>query len=66
MRSRLWEILKRKGVKQKDLEEQTGISHAAMSALCNSKSEPTLKNARRISKVLDVSIDELWPDEEDW
>lgn len=65
MQTRLWEIMKRKGIKQKDLEAQTRISHAAMSALCNGKSEPTLKSARAIAKVLEMTIDDLWPEEEE-
>jgi putative transcriptional regulator len=63
MESRLKEIAHSRGIKQKWVEEQAGISHSAMSALWTGKSEPTLKSARAISKVLGVSIDEIWPDE---
>ncbi|KPV42036.1 helix-turn-helix transcriptional regulator [Alicyclobacillus ferrooxydans] len=65
MESKLKDILKSRGIKQKWLEEQTGISHAAMSSLCNHKSEPTLKSARAISKALGVPIEEIWPDDEE-
>jgi len=60
--TQLKRILRERGLKQKWLEEKTGISHSAMSLLVNGKSEPTLKSARAIARVLDVSIDELWPE----
>lgn len=65
LQTKLKEILAARGIKIKWLEEQTGISHAAMSYLVNGRSEPTLRSARSIARVLGVTIEEIWPEEID-
>jgi transcriptional regulator with XRE-family HTH domain len=44
---------------QKWLAEQLGISTTAMTAICNNKAQPHLKDLKRIAKILDVDICEL-------
>lgn len=44
---------------QKWLAEQLGISTTAMTAICNNKSQPHLKDLKRIAQILDVDIREL-------
>jgi len=53
------------GLKQAWVAQQARISPAQMSLLANGKGEPTLRTARRIAKVLGVSIEDLWPEEVD-
>ncbi|GLG01195.1 hypothetical protein Alches_12340 [Alicyclobacillus hesperidum subsp. aegles] len=65
METRLKKLLKERGLKQGWVAEQTGISLGAMSAIVNGKSDPTLRSARAIARVLGVSIEELWPEEDE-
>jgi DNA-binding XRE family transcriptional regulator len=44
---------------QKWLAGQLGISTTAMTAICNNKSQPHLKDLRKIAMILDVDIREL-------
>jgi len=62
MKTNLKRILQERGLKQKWLEEKSGVSHAAMSSLVNGKSGPTLRSARAIAKVLGLNIEEIWPE----
>lgn len=52
------------GVKQKWMCERTGITQAWMSKIVNG-SEPRVRDAIKIARVLGVMIEELWPLEED-
>lgn len=44
---------------QKWLADQLGISTTAMTLICNNKTQPHLKDLKRIAKILDVDIREL-------
>lgn len=44
---------------QKWLADQLGISTTAMTAICNNKAQPHLKDLKRIAKILDVDIRDL-------
>lgn len=57
--NRVKEILVIQGKTQKWLAEQMGISTTAMTAICNNKSQPHLKDLHRMAEVLDVDIREL-------
>jgi len=57
--NRVKEVLVIKGKTQKWLAEQLGISTTAMTSLCNNKSQPHLKDLKRIAEILDVDIKEL-------
>jgi putative transcriptional regulator len=62
--TRLKQIMRERGLKQAWVAQQAGISPAQLSLLANGKGEPTLRTARAISRVLGVSIEELWPAED--
>ena len=57
--NRVKEILVIQGQSQKWLAEQMGISTTAMTAICNNKSQPHLKDLKRMAEILDVDIREL-------
>ena len=57
--NRIKEVLVIQGKSQKWLAEQMGISTTAMTAICNNKSQPHLKDLRRMAEILQVDIREL-------
>ena len=57
--NRVKEVLVIQGKSQKWLAEQMGISTTAMTAICNNKSQPHLKDLRRMAGILEVDIREL-------
>lgn len=51
---------------QKWLADQLGITTTSMGAICNNKSQPHLKDLKRIAQILDVDIrDLLYPTKKD-
>lgn len=54
-----------KGLSVKQLSEAVGVTDAFIRYLEYGSKEPSLKIARRISKILDSSIDELFGEKED-
>lgn len=57
--NRIKEILVIKGISQKELAEKTGKTQNTIASICNNKSQPYLKDLKRIAKILDVDIREL-------
>ncbi|WP_149241478.1 helix-turn-helix domain-containing protein [Dyadobacter sp. 32] len=57
--NRVKEILVIQGKSQKWLAEMLQISTTAMTAICNNRSQPHLKDLRRIAEILDVDVREL-------
>ena len=57
--NRVKEVLVIQGKSQKWLAEQMGISTTAMTAICNNKSQPHLKDLKRMAEILEVDIREL-------
>lgn len=57
--NKIKEVLFFKKKSQKWLAEQLGISTTAMTAICNNKSQPHLKDLKRMAQILDVDICEL-------
>ncbi|UII31113.1 helix-turn-helix transcriptional regulator [Fulvivirga ulvae] len=57
--NRIKEVLVIQGKSQKWLAEQMGISTTAMTAICNNKSQPHLKDLKRMAIILDVDVREL-------
>ena len=53
------ELRIRKGMNQQDLCRILGVDTAYVSNIENGKTNPTLKTVEKISKVLNVSINEL-------
>ena len=57
--NRIKEVLVIKGVSQKELAAQLGKNPNTVTAMCNNKSQPHLKDLKRIAVILDVDIREL-------
>lgn len=57
--NRIKEILVIKGLSQKWLAEELDKSTTAVTTMCNNKSQPHLKDLKRIAAILDVDIREL-------
>ena len=57
--NRIKEILVIQGKSQKWLAGEMGISTTAMTAICNNKSQPHLKDLKRMAEILDVDIKDL-------
>ena len=57
--NRVKEVLVIQGKSQKWLAEQMGISTTAMTAICTNKSQPHLKDLKRMAAILEVDIREL-------
>ncbi|AFK87735.1 helix-turn-helix domain protein [Thermoanaerobacterium phage THSA-485A] len=55
------QAIKNKNLKISDVIEQTGLSKSYFYDVLNGKSVPTLTNAIKISKVIGVPLDELFP-----
>lgn len=57
--NRIKEILVIQGKSQKWLAEQLSKTQTTVASFCNNKSQPHLKELKRIAEVLDVDIREL-------
>ena len=59
MKNNIAKIRKQKGILQKDLAKQIGVSHWWLSNVENGIASPGLKLMIRISNALNVTLDEL-------
>lgn len=57
--NRIKEILVIKGMSQKELAAKLGKNPNTITAMCNNRSQPHLKDLKRIAEILDVDIREL-------
>ena len=57
--NRIKEILVIKGISQKELAVKLGKSANSVASMCNNKSQPHLKELKRIAEILDIDIREL-------
>jgi len=57
--NRIKEILVIQGKTQVWLAEKIGKSKTSIAAICNNKSQPHLKDLKRIAQILDIDIREL-------
>lgn len=57
--NRVKEVLVIKGMSQKELAAQMGKNPNTITSICNNKSQPHLKDLKRIAEILDVDIREL-------
>lgn len=57
--NRIKEVLVIQGKSQVWLAEELGKSTTSMTAICNNKSQPHLKDLKKIAEILDVDIREL-------
>lgn len=60
LQNRLREILKDRGIKQKWLAEQIGVSQGSISKLIKYNAEPTLTHALMIAKVIGTPVETIW------
>lgn len=63
MSNKIKDILKENGIKASFVIERTGLSTAGFYAIVNGDSVPRLTSARKICKVLNKSIDEVFPND---
>lgn len=59
--NKIREVMRKKGITQKDLAIAVNIDQGALSKIINEKKEITLKTARKISDALGYGIYYLWP-----
>lgn len=57
--NRIKEVLVIQGKSQVWLAEELGKSTTSITAICNNKSQPHLKDLKRIAEILDVDIRDL-------
>lgn len=57
--NRIKEVLVIKGMSQKELAEKLGKTQNTIASICNNKTQPHLKDLRKIAKVLNIDIREL-------
>jgi transcriptional regulator with XRE-family HTH domain len=57
--NRVKEVLVIKGMSQKELAVQMDKNPNTITSICNNKSQPHLKDLKRIAEILDVDIREL-------
>lgn len=56
----LAKVIKEKGLKKGWVAEKAGVTPGTLSLILNGKSDPTLKVALKISRVVGVPVEELW------
>jgi transcriptional regulator with XRE-family HTH domain len=57
--NRIKEVLVIKAVSQKTLASKLGRSTTTVASICNNKTQPHLKDLKKIAQILDVDIREL-------
>ncbi|WP_420581606.1 helix-turn-helix transcriptional regulator [Reichenbachiella sp.] len=57
--NRIKEILVTKDMSQKELANQLGKNPNTIASICNNKSQPHLKDLRKIAEILEVDVREL-------
>ena len=57
--NRIKEVLVIKGMSQKELAEKWGKTQNTVASVCNNKTQPHLKDLKKIAKILNVDIKEL-------
>ncbi len=57
--NRVKEVLVIQGVSQKELAKKLGKNPNTIASICNNKTQPHLKDLKRISEILDIDIREL-------
>lgn len=65
MKNKIRQCITEKGLKIMFIIEKVGLSTSSFYEIMNGKAVPSLKNARKIAEVLEVSLDELFPNYEE-
>ena len=63
MKNKIKQFISEKGLKVMFVIEKVGLSTSSFYEIMNGKAVPSLRNARKIADVLEVSLDELFPEE---
>lgn len=63
MENKVLEIIKKLGLKTSFVINKSGLSKSAFYSIAKGDSVPSLHNARKISKVLNCPLDEVFPDD---
>ncbi|MFR4583920.1 helix-turn-helix domain-containing protein [Clostridium cadaveris] len=64
MNNKIKEIIRNRGVKVTYIIEKVGLSTSSFYEIMNGKAVPSLMNARKIADALDVSLNELFPEDD--
>jgi Plasmid maintenance system antidote protein len=59
--NRLEQIMRKRGLTQKDLQERTGIPQSDISKIINDRKDIYLKTAQKIAVALGLRVDDIWP-----
>lgn len=60
MKNKIKEIRKKLGITQEQLAEECGVVRQTINCIENNKYDPTLELAFKLSKTLNVKVDELF------
>ncbi|AWI11002.1 MULTISPECIES: helix-turn-helix transcriptional regulator [Bacillaceae] len=60
MKNKIKEIRKKLGITQEQLAEDCGVVRQTINCIENNKYDPTLELAFKLSKTLNVKVDELF------
>ena len=60
MRNTIKQLRKQAGLRQEDLAKQLGVSRQTIIAIENDKYNPTLELAMKISRLLELHVDEIF------
>ena len=61
-RNELRKLLMDRGIKQTWLADRAGITDTALSEIVTGKRTPTLPVAKRIARVLEMRVEDIWPE----
>lgn len=56
MKLRIKEIIKEKGLKQKDMAQELGLTPTGFNLIVNNKATPSIETLYGIAKILDVPV----------
>ncbi len=60
--NKLREIIRDRGIKQTWLAGRAGITYQALSDIVTQKRTPTLPVAKRIARVMEMRVEDIWPE----
>jgi putative transcriptional regulator len=63
MNNKIKEIIQNRGMKTIYVIEKVGLSTSSFYEIMNGRAVPSLMNARKIADVLEIPLDELFPED---
>lgn len=61
----LKQVIDQNGLKQTWIAKQVGVTAPALNLIAHGKTLPTLRTAQKIARLLNTSVEQLWPLEDD-